>query len=226
MIDFNNPFLALQQRQGILSSVARGHKTVQLTELNAAEAVISFGSYWNIQICDLCDLNGKAKEKLNTMFLLDLDLLRTLTSDTPVVLLESDRVEKGEWDNFEGKWVTAGYQHVLVMGCIDWFDSTANMDSQSLDCKSESVLEMKWEYPETTFSSLDKWNIFPLGLLDIPLDELVAYENQRVYGELLSLELTKTYERTLHQVLRKYYATDQKRNSKELYRSQKRGFGH
>ena len=116
MIDLNNPHLTLQQKQHILSALAHGHKVAEQPIDRSVKGKISFNSHWIISMRDLWHLNKMGEEKLKTSFVLNQDKIEKYFPDFSVVLFESDRVEKGEWDNYERKWATAGYQHTLVLG--------------------------------------------------------------------------------------------------------------
>jgi hypothetical protein len=223
MIDFNNPYLTLQQKQDILSSIAQGHKMKQLTKEDAANAVISFGSCWNITMRDLWNLNTMGKQKLNTTFMMNQEQLETYFPDFSVVLFESDRIEKGEWDDFEGKWAPIGYQHTLVIG----YNGVVMSIEQQKCLVAHYTLDAEYKQNQKYTATQDKiakgHTAFSLGLLDIPLDDLADYEHRRVYAEIDSPKLTKVYQKTLDGAMNNILPSSKKKNSRQF---NKRGFGY
>lgn len=226
MIDFNNPYLTLQQKEDILSAISQGHKVKQMTKDDAVNSTISFGSYWNITMRDLWHLNTMGKQKLNTTFVLNQEHLDTHAPNFSVVLFESDRIEKGEWDNFENKWAPTGYQHTFVVG-YNGILMSIEQDNCLVACYTlDPEYEQNQKYT-TTLNNIAKGHTsFSLGLLDIPLDDLADYEHQRVYAEIKSSRFTNGYQNALVGAMNNILFSPRSKKKKNSPQFNKRGFGY
>ena len=223
MIDFNDPRLTLQQKQHILSALAHGRRIVQTSASRAAESNISFGSYWIIKMRDLWHLNKAGEEKLKTLFILNQEKIEKYFPDFSVILLESDRIEKGEWDNFESKWASVGYQHTLVIGCIGLIETVSDQGLMLAKCDFVDEHISDFPYTETLEMIKSDQDMFSIGLLDVPLDDLAKFEPLRHYERLSNFG--NVYTATMKSVLNNIRATS--RFSKSYRKNkQKRGFGH
>ena len=187
MIDFSNPFLTKQQKQSILSSIAQGHDVKRYSPVDRGKCDISFASYWILKMHDLWDLNRQARTKLNSRFLFNQEKLEKYSPDHTVIIFESDRVEKGEWDNFENRWEHSGYQHTLVLGIgaevhsvHDNFVVVSSLESYAESSESAT-------YRNTQLVHENKPNLYPLGILDIPLNDLAEYDHKRCFERISGL---------------------------------------
>lgn len=226
MIDFNNPYLTLQQKEDILSSISQGHKVKQLTKDDAVNSTISFGSYWNITMRDLWHLNTMGEQKLNTTFVLNQEHLETHVPNFSVVLFESDRIEKGEWDNFEKKWSPTGYQHTFIVG-YNGIIMSIEQDKGLLACYTlDPEYEQNQKYTTTLNNIVKGHTSFSLGLLDIPLDDLAYYEHQRIYAEIESSSLTNGYQNALVGAMNNILFSLRSKKKKKSPLFNKRGFGY
>ena len=187
MIDFSNPLLTNQQKQSILCSIAQGHDLKSISHADRGHCAISFASYWVLKMHDLWELNRKARSKLKSMFLFDQDRLETCNPTHSVIIFESDRVEKGEWDNFMNQWELTGYQNTLVLGIDAEVHSVHNnfVAVSSLGSYAESSESAI--YRNTQPIHENKPNLYPLGILDIPLDDLAEYDHKRCFERISGL---------------------------------------
>ena len=222
MIDFNNPYFTLQQKQDILSSIAQGHKISAKPSSDVTETKTSFKSHWILKMSDLWHLNKMGKMKLTTMFLLDQNKIEKYYPDFSVVLFESDRVEKGEWDNFERKWASAGYQHTLVIGCNGFIASVDDQGCDFAKCELDLGYEPNQKFTSSLEAQKSNQDLFAVGLLDIPLEDLAQYEDQRHYKKVSTL--SNAYSSTLKGALNSIRATSGFKKS-STRKSHKRGFG-
>jgi hypothetical protein len=223
MIDFNNPYLTLQQKQDILSSIAQGHKVRQKTDADAPDLKTSFKSHWILKMRDLWHLNNMGSMKLTTTFVLDQCKIKKYYPDFSVILFESDRVEKGEWDNFEGKWATAGYQHTLVLGCNGFIASANDQGCKYLKCDLDLENETNNQFVSTIEMINCGQDMFPIGLLDIPLEDISQHEGQRIHEKVSSL--SDAYASTLKSAINGIRATTSF-SKDSIHKCKKRGFGY
>ena len=226
MIDFNNPYLTKQTKQSILSSVAQGCRVVPITEENIGKGRVSYGSHWILSMRDLCDLNQKGIEKLVCNFSLLPKALEKHHPDFSIILFESDRVEKGEWDNCFSKWESVGFQHTFVIGCIG---KVTSFSAEGFYFDEDYVL------PDTDFlidypGSVDQINngnrYFPIGLTDIPLIDLHEYEEFRHYQRISTDALDRCHNDCLHQALNFMFTNSSHNNIRIKKRFPHKGFGN
>lgn len=222
MIDFNNPYLTLQQKQDILASIAQGQKIGVVSKRDAVKVKTTFKSHWILKMSDLYHLNNMGKAKLTTMFVLDQEKIEKYYPDFSVVLFESDRVEKGEWDNFERKWASVGYQHTLVIGCNGFIGSVDDQGCEIAECELDLEYESNRQYTSTLEMAKCGQSIFPIGLLDVPLEDLAQYEGMRHYKKVSSL--SNAYMETLKSAVNSIRATNAIKKG-SVRKSIKRGFG-
>jgi len=222
MIDFNNPCLTLQQKQDILAAIAQGHKVSAKPITDVAETKMSFKSHWILKMSDLWHLNKMCEMKLATTFVLDQDKIGKYYPNFSVVLFESDRVEKGEWDNFERKWASVGYQHVLVIGCNGLITSFDDQGCVFAKCELDVGYEPNQSFTSSLEAQESNQDLFAVGLLDIPLEDLAQYENQRQYKKVSGL--SNVYSATLKSALNSIRATSGFKKG-SARKSSKRGFG-
>ena len=163
------------------------------------------------------------KQKLNTTFVMNQKHLQTYCPDFSVVLFESDRIEKGEWDNFEGKWQPTGYQHTLAVGYNGVVMSIEQQECLIAHYTLDPECEQNQKYTATLDMIAKGHSAFSLGLLDIPLDDLADYEHQRIYAEIDSSGLTRVYQKTLNGAMNKILSSSRSKKSSRAFN--KRGFG-
>ena len=226
MIDFNNPYLTKQTKQSILSSVAQGYKSVPITEENISEVRVSFGSYWILSMRDLCDLNRKGIEKLDFNFSLLPKALEKHHPDFSVILFESDRVEKGEWDNCFGRWESVGYQDTLVIGCIGKVTSFSAegfyFDEDYVLPDSDSLID----YPGSVKQINSGNRYFPIGMADFPLIDLREYEEYRHYQRISTDALDRIHNDYMLRALNIMFPNSYPKNDGKKKRFPYKGFGN
>lgn len=184
MIDFNDPYLTNQQKQSILCSIAQGHNLERATKENLAKARASFASHWILTMRDLKHLNQKGTEKLDKRFAISTNVLDKHHPDMSVVIFESDRIEKGEWDNFLGRWESVGYQNTMVIAFLYKVESVSAESFTFREEYSLPALESLNDYPLTVDKIKNQmWN-FPVGMADFPISDLQEYEESRHYKRL------------------------------------------
>lgn len=226
MIDFNNPYLTKQEKQSILSYVAQGCKFAPTTKDNIGKGRVSYGSHWILSMRDLCDLNQKGIEKLVCNFSLLPKALEKHHPDFSIILFESDRVEKGEWDNCFSKWESVGFQHTFVIGCIG---KVTSFSAEGFSFDEDYVL------PDTDFlidypGSVDQINngncYFPIGLADIPLIDLHEYEEFRHYQRISTDALNRLYQDHLRMALNIMLPNPYPKNDGKKKNFSHKGFGN
>jgi hypothetical protein len=225
MIDFNNPYLTKQTKQSILSSVAQGHKSIPIRKENIGTVRVSFPSYWILSMRDLYDLNRKGIEILGFNFSLSQKALEKHYPDFSVILFESDRVEKGEWDNCFGRWESVGYQDTLVIGCVGKVTSVSaegfTFDQDYVPPNSDTLID----YPGTVEQINSSKRYFPIGLADFPLCKLQAYEKYRHYQRISTDALNRCHNDCMLQALNFMFPSPSHNNVRIKKRFPRKGFG-
>jgi hypothetical protein len=226
MIDFNNPYLTKQAKQSILSSVAQGCKFVPITEENICKGRVSFASHWILSMRDLCDLNRKGIEKLDFNFSLLPKALEKHHPDFSVILFESDRVEKGEWDNCFCRWESVGFQHTLVIGFIgrvtSFFADGFYFDEDYVLPDSDSLID----YPGSVNQINSGNRYFPIGLADFPLIDLREYEEYRHYQRISTDALDRIHNDYMLRALNIMFPNSYPKNDGNKKRFPYKGFGN
>jgi hypothetical protein len=189
MLDFNNPYLGVQEKKDMLAlEVSREYRDEKRL---MAEAGMPYSSpsYWVLTIGEFIEL-AKASKSLETLFSGELKE-NLYYPNYQVLLMEHDRVEAGEWDNFYQRFAPIGYQNICVIGVNGFLEGEvpkSNEEVLSKDFNSgiwrpsaEEVLEQIKDYEETFYWSKNENSFFPIGIWDIPIIELNQYEEQRVW---------------------------------------------
>ena len=226
MIDFNDPYLTNQQKQSILCSFAQGHNLERTTKENLAKARTSFASHWILTMRDLKHLNQKGAEKLDKRFAIPQSILQQHHPDFSVIIFESDRIEKGEWDNMFCRWESVGYQNTLVIGCLGKALSSC---SEGVICDEEYLLpgiDTLNNYPLTVELMKSERRIFPIGLADFPLEDLQKYDANRHYERISADALDWVHNKCMHVAIT---GVSSKHWAKQLVREKRnrpKGFGN
>jgi len=198
MIDFNDPYLTNQQKQSILCSIAQGHNLERTTKENLAKARTSFASHWILTMRDLKHLNQKGAEKLDKRFAIPQSILQQHHPDFSVIIFESDRIEKGEWDNMFCRWESVGYQNTLVIGCLGKVKSACSEGVIYDDEYSLPEIKTLSNFPLTVELMRSETRHFPIGLLDFPLHDLQKYEENRHFERISADALDWVHNECMH----------------------------
>ena len=177
-------------------------------------------------MCDLCDLNRKGIEKLLFNFSLSTKALEKHHPDFSVILFESDRVEKGEWDNCFGRWESVGYQDTLVIGCIGKVTSFSAegfcFDEDYVLPDSASLID----YPGSVDHINNGNRYFPIGLADFPLIDLREYEEFRHYQDISTDALDRVHNDCMLMALNIILPNPYPKNDRNKKRFPYKGFGN
>jgi hypothetical protein len=189
MLDFNNPYLSAQEKRDMLHLEVSAEYREEKKRMAKAGMRYSSPSYWLLSVAEFFEL-AKASKSLDTLF--SGEMKENLYHPSfQVLLMEHDRVEAGEWDNFHQRFNPIGYQNVCVVGINGFLKGEVPKSPEELDSEdfNGGIYRPEWEqykeelkdYEETSFWSEKEVPFFPLGIWDIPNKALNEYENKRIW---------------------------------------------
>lgn len=187
MLDLNNPYLSAQEKNDILALEVSAEYREEKRLMADAGMPFSSPSYWVLTFREFYEL-ASTSSKLNTLFSGRFEDPDCWFPESEVVLMEHDRVEAGEWDNFHKRFNPLGYQKVAVIGLNGLLAGEIPKFFEEKDGKLK-VACFKWEVMKEVLEKYEASahlckNEIPLSgidLWDIPISELNEYENKRVY---------------------------------------------
>lgn len=185
MINFNDPYLTKQQKSELLTAIANGKnlKKRDPSALDSSKTLKVFHSFWVLKMHKLRVLNAMNYAKLHSPFSFWDQKLAEYSPDYDVLILESDRVEKGEWDYVGNRWEAVGFQHALVI-CIHGKVEIGS-EGEIFIIPAETLTQSERTlYPATAELEDQQAYISNLGLIDIPLPDLDKFEDNRVFKPL------------------------------------------
>jgi hypothetical protein len=244
MLDFNNPYLGAQEKKDLLHYEVSTEYREEKKRMAEAGCPYSSPSYWVLSVREFMELT-KASTSLDTLFKGELNE-NLYHPDYQVLLMEHDRVEAGEWDNFYQRFAPVGYQNVCVIGINGWIEGEVPKSHEDIAggeykghiCRPtwEEYGEQLKDYEESAYWSEQGEGFFPIGIWDIPINELNAYESKRVwkrtyyfssYFELLMGEEMKQLKKNMvKRVLKKAKASNKgfsNKPKKKVKKSKKKG---
>ena len=177
MQNLNDPNLSLQQKQHLLE--------IQLNPdwKPNNKCGWSFPSYWHVTVKDLQEINKETIQKKYDSYFLDFNpsSLEGYYPEWSVLLFESDRLEKGEWDAFYKRYEKIGYQTCFACGVVGQF--IAFEKDEAFTCLLSKGDEIGIENYPDSLSSIEAGNQFiSLGIIEIPFPVIGKYKEHRVYG--------------------------------------------
>jgi hypothetical protein len=229
-----NPKLTNQERQELLLKSLDKEYRQKLKEHQQKDPdAFCFRSYWKVNRDDICHFN-KGARNLETWFDFDSDQLTSIDPTMDLVLLEGDRVEVGEWDQTYNRWSANPYQRVLVMNTNAKFYGFRPEEQDFVLAIYMCTDGQELMYPASWNEDCTPKEPFYLGLLDIPLEMLEAYEKQRtyqnlwcgyeVYNEILSTVING-HQQAMHQREKRKTYKKSNRDIKSFTKSFQGGFG-
>jgi hypothetical protein len=185
MFNLNDPYLTKQQKNGLLTAIANGKNLGKRdpAALDSSKSLKVFHSFWVLNMHDLRLLNAMNYAKLHSPFSFWDQKLAEYSPDYDVLILESDRVEKGEWDYVGNRWEAVGFQHALVI-CIHGRVEIGS-EGEIFIIPAETLTQSERTlYPATAELEDQKAYVSNLGLIDIPLPDLDKFEDNRILKPL------------------------------------------
>jgi len=189
MLDFNNPYLGAQEKRDMLHLEVSEDYREEKERMAKKGFRYSSSSYWLLSVGEFMEL-AKASKSLDTLFGGELNE-NLYHPSYQVLLMEHDRVEAGEWDNFYQRFAPIGYQSVCVIGINGFLEGEVPKSPEEIEsedfkggfyCPSWEQYGKEIEaYEETAYWSKKGTPFYPIDIWDIPIKELNEYEDKRVY---------------------------------------------
>ena len=191
MLDLNNPFLGKQEIADML--LLEVDKEAKEERRKMAEEGLSYSSrsYWKLKVGEFIELT-RASTILDTPFCGKM-MEKWYHPDCDILLMEHDRNEAGEWDYALNRFTPIGYQNVLAVAVGGFLRGEVpknNDEMRSKDFNKDNGVyafdiekhgEIVAPYSRTKEMSKNREPFRAIGIWDIPIEELNAYEDKRVY---------------------------------------------
>lgn len=224
MIDFNNPNLTTQMKQDLLSLE---NPEVLMKRIKDSKIAVEKGlgnyssrSYWIIKPSQLFDLNRWTMQTDLKFMFNDFQILGT-HPDCDVILLEHDRVEKGEYDNFLLRKSPYGYTQVnvvIVNGTIDGDIPSGVVDDEILQHTPLDISEEELKSYDCTYRNRDHI-LYGAGVFDCSNDQLDDLEDQRTNKR------TWLFSGLYEESMNNYFSTIYQTRKPKKIRKNTKGFG-
>ena len=190
MIDFSNPFLSQQEKKDILALEVNSDFEKERTQMAKEGMPFSSPSYWVVSFNDFVELTNSSKQ-LDTFFSGEFLNQKKYFPYFDVLLMEHDRVEAGEWDNFQNCFAPIGFQNVAVIGL------NGCLVGEIPKSHHEGNLMVEWVEGEMADNIIKDYEANALmyetgipaigiDIWDIPIKELDKYERNRVHKRTYS----------------------------------------
>ena len=182
MRNLNDPLMTSQEKAHRLQ-LATSPELKKRHEEEARKGNVHSSAYhWLVTMEDVMKF-AVAAENTDTIFQLETQELQKIYPHSSAILFGYDKVEQGEWDNFYNRCAPYGYQDVLVMVVNGILHEVTDIHTGewSVFSFSDSSDEQLEPYPNTRDLIDSGTEAIFLGILEIPLKELDAYEDQKVY---------------------------------------------
>lgn len=187
MIDPNNPYLTAQEKSDAIALDVIAEYREEKHRMAQEGMPYSSASYWLLTFQEFNQL-ASASDRLDTLFSGSFVNPEQWLPECDVLLMEHDRVEAGEWDNFHHRFNPIGYQHVAVIGLNGALVGELPKSNEEHDGAFQ-IIPFKWEemrevlkkHSKSAFLCENGINAAGIDLWDIPLKELSEYEDKRIY---------------------------------------------
>ncbi len=171
MLDLNNPYLSAQEKNDMLALEVSAEYREEKRRMAEAGTPFSSPSYWVLTIREFMEL-AEASTSLDTLFAGRLKE-NLHYPEYQVLLMEHDRVEAGEWDNFHQRFNPVGYQNICVVGINGFMEGEVPKSNEEVErgfdsgiwhpCWEEVEEQIK-DYKETAYWSKKQKSFFPIGI--------------------------------------------------------------
>ena len=192
MLDLNNPYLGKQEIADMLRLETSPEFKEERRKMYKAGYQYSSPSYWKMSAEEFKELlYASHKYDLNTFFQYTCEL-KELHPDSDILLMEHDRVEAGEYDNFYCEFMPIGYQNVLAVSVSGKLlgelpkhpeeagsDDFQNGNGINVPAGKEEIEEYN-KYSLSAYMLRERKVFAPIGIYDIALPALNDKEDKRV----------------------------------------------
>lgn len=190
MIDFNNPFLTQQEKKDILALEVNSDFQKERTQLAKEGMLFSSPSYWVVSFNDFVELTNSSKQ-LDTFFSGEFLNQKKYFPYFDVLLMEHDRVEAGEWDNFQNCFAPIGFQNVAVIGLngclVGEIPKSHHEGNLMVECVEGDMADnIIQDYEANALMYETGIPAIGIDIWDIPIKELDKYERSRVHKRTYS----------------------------------------
>ena len=198
MRNLNDPFMSEQEKQHRLQLAIDPDLNKRHEQEAEKGNFVSFPSYWVVENQDLLKF-AIAAEKTGTIFQLETEELKKIAPVSDVILYESDRREAGEWDYFYQKFAPYSYQLVYVVLINGKFGGWNG------DCFAHAAFDPEEcpyldDFPTSRKLTDEGVGGMCLGLLEIPLEELTPYEDNRIHER--RWDVSKQFQQSINLVIK------------------------
>lgn len=190
MIDFNNPFLTQQEKKDILALEVNSDFQKERKQMAKEGMLFSSPSYWVVSFNDFVELTNSSKQ-LDTLFSGEFLNQKNWFPLFDVLLMEHDRVEAGEWDNFHNCFAPIGFQTVAVIGLngrlVGEIPKSPHEGNPMVECvKGEMADNIIKDYEKNACMYETDIPLIGIDIWDIPIKELDKYEKSRIHKRTYS----------------------------------------
>ena len=190
MIDFNNPFLTQQEKKDILALEVNSDFQKERKQMAKEGMLFSSPSYWVVSFSEFLELTNSSKQ-LDTFFSGEHQNQKKYFPYFDVLLMEHDRVEAGEWDNFQNCFAPIGFQNVAVIGLngrlVGEIPKSHHEGNLMVECvKGEMADNIIKDYEANALMYETGIPFIGIDIWDIPIKELDKYEKSRIHKRTYS----------------------------------------
>ena len=191
MLDFSNPYLGKQEIADMLLLEVSKEAKEEREEMAKQGLIYSSRSYWKLKVRDFVELT-RSSTILDTPFCGKM-MENWYHPDLDILLMEHDRNEAGEWDYALNRFTPIGYQNVLAVAVGGLLRGEVPKNNEEIASEGwsenngvysfsmETYGELLAPYSRSKVMSENREPFRAIGIWDIPIKELNAYEGERVY---------------------------------------------
>tara|TARA_R100000030_G_C3216384_1_gene114745 strand:+ start:106 stop:849 length:744 start_codon:yes stop_codon:yes gene_type:complete len=207
MLDFSNPYLGKQEIADMLLLEVSKEAKEEREEMAKQGLIYSSRSYWKLKVRDFVELT-RSSTILDTPFCGKM-MENWYHPDLDILLMEHDRNEAGEWDYALNRFTPIGYQNVLAVAVGGLLRGEVPKNNEEIASEGwsenngvysfsmETYGELLAPYSRSKVMSENREPFRAIGIWDIPIKELNAYEGERVYKR--TYYFSQEFERSMEQ---------------------------
>ena len=183
MFDITDPFLTNQARKDLLETSNNPEHLAEKVLAQEKGKAFGSGSYWKVTRDQLIEMNEWSIDN-DLQFNFYTEMLEKLNPNYDILLMEHDRIQKGEWDNFSNRFSPHSYTNVCVIALNGRL--VGELPTGLADDPDEEPLPLalEKEYPYGEYSANDTHMkagrlMWSLGIADYP-NHLLLEEDRTI----------------------------------------------